>query len=320
MLSQSKKSKRLKGKTLETKDIYYRYSQYLKDKYGEKVYKLPINLNITCPNRDGSVGTSGCYFCSDLGTGYESLDAQISVENQLITNMSYIGQKYHAKKFIAYFQNYTNTHMPLEQFRQYMSEACLPNIVEIDVSTRPDCISRAYLDVLKDIYEQNKIEITIELGLQTTNDESLIKVNRGHSVADFIEAVKMIKEYPFEICTHLILNLPWDDDSDVLRSAQLMNTLEIDQVKLHALYIAKNSVFEKKYNNNEFQVCSKDDYVHKVILFLEHLSSNIVVQRLIGRAPKEVTVFCNWDMSWWKIHDEIEAKMSEMEIYQGKNA
>lgn len=303
---------------MEINELYNRYSQYLFNKYGEKVYKLPINLDITCPNRDGTVGTKGCYFCSDLGTGFESLDAQISVENQLKSNMTYIGDKYHAKKFIAYFQNYTNTHMPITQFRQLMREACLPDIVELDVSTRPDCISKAYLDVLKEIRDEKRIEITIELGLQTTNEESLIRVNRGHSVEDYINAVHMIHEYPFEICTHLILNLPWDQDEDVLRSAQLMNTLNMDQIKLHALYIAKNTVFEELYRRNEIQICTKDEYVNKVILFLENLDERIIIQRLLGRAPKDVTVFCNWDMSWWKIRDEIERKMLLLGIYQGK--
>lgn len=309
----------MKGNHLEPKEIYNRYSQYLSKKYGEKVYKLPINLNITCPNRDGTVGTKGCYFCSDLGTGFESLDSNRSVKDQLESNMAYIGGKYHANKFIAYFQNYTNTHMPIAQFHDLMKEACQPNIVEVDVSTRPDCISRDYLEILRDIHNENDVEITIELGLQTTNEESLLKVNRGHSVEDYIQAVNLIREYPFEICTHLILNLPWDQDQDVLKSAQLMNDLHMDQIKLHALYIAKNTVFEELYQKKEIQLCTKDEYVNKVIMFLENLEERVVVQRLIGRAPKDVTVFCNWDMSWWKIRDEIESKMVLSGTYQGKN-
>ncbi|MBC7958547.1 MAG: TIGR01212 family radical SAM protein [Vallitaleaceae bacterium] len=298
--------------------LYRPYSEFLTHKYGEKVYKLPINLDVTCPNRDGTVGTEGCYYCSDLGTGYESLSSQLSVKEQLLQNMAYIGNKYRAKKFIAYFQNYTNTHMPLDVFKNWMVEACLDQVVELAVSTRPDCISQAYLEVLKDIYVTKGIEITIELGLQTTNDESLVKVNRGHTVSDYVNAVTLIQKYPFEICTHLILNLPWDSDEDILETANLMNQLQMNQIKLHALYIAKNTVFEKWYLDHLIQICSKDAYIQKVILFLEHLNDNIIVQRLIGRAPKEVTTFCNWDTSWWKIKDEIEAKMIEKKTFQGK--
>lgn len=303
---------------MNEEDLYYRYSHYLKQKYGEKVYKLPVNLNITCPNRDGTVGTKGCYFCSDLGTGFEMLNCEKSVKEQLFENKNYIGKKYGANKFIAYFQNYTNTYMPINVFKKYMDDACIEQIVEIDVSTRPDCISREYLDVLKEIHDKKNIHITIELGLQTTNDESLIKINRGHTVQNFIDAVHLIKEYPFDICVHLILNLPWDSDQDAINNALLINNLEIKQIKLHALYIAKGSVFENMYLDKEFDICSKDEYVSRVILFLENLDTQVVVQRLIGRAPKEETVFCNWDTSWWKIRDEIENKMKVMNTYQGK--
>lgn len=303
---------------VKNKDIYLKYSDYLYKKYGEKVYKLPINLNISCPNRDGTIGTMGCYFCSEQGTGFESLSNELSVSEQLKTNMAYIGEKYHANKFIAYFQNYTNTHMPIDIFKEYMHKACIDKIVEIDVSTRPDCIYKPYLDILKEIHDEKNIQITIELGLQTTNDKTLLRINRGHNVNSYIDAVKLIKQYPFEICTHLILNLPWDNDIDAVNSAKLMNELSINQVKLHALYIAKNTVFEKLYLQGDIGICSMEEYINRVVLFLEHLDSNIAVQRLIGRAPKEVTVFCNWDNSWWKIQEMIENRMVSLNTYQGK--
>lgn len=302
---------------MEQGPIYNRYSSYLREKYGEKVYKLPINLNITCPNRDGKVGTQGCYFCSTLGTGFESLESHVPVRDQLEQNRKYIGKKYKANKFIAYFQNYTNTYMPIDEFKKYMQEAC-HDIVELDVSTRPDCISIQHLDILKEIHQDKDIQITIELGLQTANDETLIKINRGHTVEDFIKAVQLVREYSFDICAHLILNLPWDNHQDVINSALLMNRLNISQVKLHALYIAKDTVFERMYLNQEIQICSKEDYINRVILFLEHLDPKIVVQRLIGRAPKEDTVFCNWGTSWWKIHEDIENKMIKLNTFQGK--
>lgn len=302
---------------MKTHFIYNKYSDYLKNKYGEKVYKLPINLNVTCPNRDGKIGTGGCYFCSEVGTGFESHESDVPIREQLEKNRAYIGGKYNAKKFIAYFQNYTNTYLPVQTFKRYMNEAC-HDIVELNVSTRPDCISKQHLEVLKDIEQKQNIQITIELGLQTANDETLKKINRGHSVDDFINAVYMVKGYGFDICTHLILNLPWDSHNDVIKSANIMNELKVSQVKLHALYIAKNTVFEKMYSNSEFEICSKEDYINRVIVFLEHLCPDIVVQRLISRAPKEETVFCNWGTSWWKIHEEIENKMMRLGAYQGR--
>jgi len=298
--------------------LYNKYSTYLKKKYGTKVYKLPVNIDASCPNRDGTISKGGCYFCSSLGAGFESLENTRSVKEQLCQNMSYIGKRYKAEKFIAYFQNYTNTHMPLERFENYIKEACIDNIVEIDISTRPDCISVPYLEVLKKYGLKHNINITIELGLQTTNDETLVKVNRGHTVEDYVQAVKMINSYNFDICTHLILNLPWDDDNEVINMANLMNKLNMQQVKLHALYIAKNTVFEKLFLENKINICSRENYEKRVIMFLENLNSNTVVQRLIGRAPKEETIFCNWNTSWWKIKESIENKMKDKLTYQGR--
>lgn len=303
---------------MKNTNLYNKYSKYLFDKYKEKVYKLPINIKTTCPNRDGTIGTKGCYFCSGIGAGFELLDLNNSIEKQININKDYIGKRYGAKKYIAYFQNYTNTYLEIQKFKEYMYEACQDDIVEIDVSTRPDCISKEYLDILKNIFDEKNIQITIELGLQTTNEDTLRKINRGHDVNSFINAAKLINEYPFEVCCHLILNLPWDNNKDIINNAILINKLKIKQVKLHSLYIAKGSVFGNMYIHNEFKICSKDEYIDKVILFLEHLNSDTVVQRLIGRAPKEETIFCNWDTSWWKIRDEIESKMLELDTYQGK--
>lgn len=299
------------------RNLYYRYSDYLKHKYGEKVYKLPVNLPITCPNRDGTIGHDGCYFCSAKGTGFESLDDQMSVKDQLTKNMSYIGTKYKANKFIAYFQNYTNTYMPIEEFTRYMNDACIDHIVDIDISTRPDCISRPYLDILQTIRHKNNIDITMELGLQTTNNATLKFINRGHTVEDYINAVKLIKKYNFNICTHFILNLPGDTRDDTINNAKLINELGVEQVKLHALYIAKGTKFASMYNQKALDICSKEEYIDRVITFLEYLNPNVVIQRIIGRAPKEETIFCNWDTSWWKIKDELEHKMISLNTYQG---
>ncbi len=296
---------------------YYPYSQYLKNIYGEKVYKLPINLPGTCPNRDGTCGTGGCHFCSEKGTGFESMSNTIGVEEQLTSTMGYIGKRYGAKKFIAYFQNYTNTYMAYDQFQAYMEAACIKHIVELDVSTRPDCIDEGHLDILKKIKETKGVEIVIELGLQSTNEESLIKINRGHTVDDYIRAVELIHSYGFAVCTHLIMNLPWDADEEMCKMASLMNQLNMEMVKCHSLYIAKGTVFEKQYIQGDFKMNTLENYVDRVCDFLYHLDQGIAVQRLVGRAPKEDTVFCNWGVSWWKIKDFIVEKMLKDGRLQG---
>ncbi len=297
--------------------LYNEYSKYLKSKYGEKVYKLPVNIPSTCPNRDGTLAYGGCTFCADVGTGFEMLDNSLSVKEQLLRNKEYITKKYKAKKFIAYFQNYTNTYMDFQKFKNYINDALIDDIVEIAISTRPDCISDEQLDFLNEIHSTHNINITIELGLQTVNYHTLSSINRGHTLAEFIDAVLRIKSYDFEICTHIILNLPGDTIIDTIETAKILSVLKIDQVKIHSLYIMENTEMGRQYKNNEITVISKDEYVERVVVFLEHLNKDIVVQRLAGRAPKEGSLFVNWGTSWWKIKDQILDKIESEKRFQG---
>lgn len=297
---------------------YKAYSTYLKEKYGTKVYKLPVNIPATCPNRDGSIGTGGCTFCAEVGAGFEMLSDTVPVREQLIKNMAYIKKKYKAEKFIAYFQNYTNTYLPINKLEEYLNSCLIENVVDISISTRPDCISDEYISFLKAFSIKNNIDITIELGLQTSNYHTLDKINRGHSLAEYIDACIRIKGAGLFLCTHIILNLPWDTIRDSIETAKIVSVLKNDHIKLHSLYIAKGTKIAEQYENNEFELCSVEEYVERVVTFLEYLSPDISVQRLIGRAPEEFTIFANWNMSWWKIKDMIEEKMIKENRYQGR--
>ncbi|WP_352417999.1 TIGR01212 family radical SAM protein [Proteiniborus sp.] len=303
---------------MEERDYYRVYSEYLRNKYGAKSYKLPINLPLTCPNRDGCVGYGGCIFCGEKGTGFENLSNTISVKNQLLENMDYIKRKYKAEKFIAYFQNFSNTYMDLGLFKKYIKEAILEDIVEICISTRPDCISDSYLEFLSSIKKEHNINISIELGLQTVNYHTLKMINRGHTLAEFIDSVLRIKPYDFDVCAHIILDLPWDNMDDTIECAKILSSLSVEQVKLHSLYIVEKTVLERMYKNGEIILLSKEEYIDRAVVFLEHLHPDIVIQRVIGRAPEENTLCVNWHTSWWKIRDEILEKMEEMKTYQGR--
>ena len=294
---------------------YYPYSEYLKQRYGEKVYKLPVNLPVTCPNRIYGVG---CSFCAEVGTGFESQNNTIPVKEQLDRNREHIEKRYHAHKFIAYFQNYTNTYLPIEQFKRYMTEAAMtPDIVEIAIATRPDCIRSDYLDVLDNISRQYQVNITIELGLQTTNYHTLIEINRGHTLAEYIDAVLAIKPYEFDICTHVILNLPGNNMEDVIETAKILSALKIPVIKAHSLYIAKNTRLCEAYENGTIALCSKEEYIKRAITFLEYLNPDIAIERLFGRIPEKDAVFCNWGYSWWKLRDELIEIMQTEQICQG---
>jgi len=280
--------------------LYYKFSDYLKNKYGTKVYKLPVNIASTCPNRDGQISENGCIFCGEEGTGFENLSSGIAVKEQLLKNAAYIGSNYNAQKFIAYFQNYSNTYMPFELFKDYINEACIESMAAIYISTRPDCIE------------------DIELGLQTVNYHTLKILNRGHSLAEFIDAAGRIKRYGLDSCAHFIVDLPMDSLDDVIEGAKILSALGINQVKCHSMYILKNTVLGDMYESGGIAPLPMEEYVERLITFLEYLDPGIVIQRLIGRAPEERSLFCNWETSWWKIRDVIEGRMTLEGRFQGK--
>jgi uncharacterized protein len=273
---------------MEKNDLYRSYSAFLMKQYGEKVYKIPLHLQAGCPNRDGTLGIGGCDFCDQQGAGFELLPQWVSVKKQLADNMAYIGRKYHAKKFVAYFQNYSNTYLPFQTFKQAMMDAVHPQVVEFAVSTRPDCIQQQQLDV-----------------------------NRGHGLAAFIDAVQRLHQRAFNVCVHVIVNLPGDDLLDVTETARILSALRIQQVKLHALYVMKNTKMGDDYLRGELKLIPVEEYIERVICFLENLHPEVIVQRLIGRAPEENSLFVNWGMSWWKIRDEIHEKMNRENRFQG---
>ncbi|WP_303871347.1 TIGR01212 family radical SAM protein [Acetobacterium wieringae] len=297
---------------------YNTYSIWLKERYGEKVYKIPINIPVTCPNRDGTRGSGGCVYCGAKGGGNETLSDQLSVSEQLKKNIAYIGKRYHAKKFIAYFQSFSNTYCEFSDFKKWMIEALRPDVVEISVSTRPDCITDEQLSFLETVKTEQGVEVTIELGLQSVNEETLKIIKRGHTLADYEQAIDRIKAAGLLTCTHMILDLPWDSEADVINGAKLLSRKKTDFVKCHSLYIEKDTLLEQWYHQKKLTLLSKDDYITRGILFLEYLDPQIVVQRLIGRVPKEDSVITNWNTSWWKIKDELDAHMKQENNYQGR--
>ena len=301
-----------------TKPKRYRMiSAFYKERYGEKAYKIPVALPLTCPNRDGSAGVGGCTFCGEIGAGYENRPASMTVKQQIDETVVHIAKKYKAYKYIPYFQNFSNTYLPPENFRQYVEESCLEHVVGIAIATRPDCVHDAYLDILKDIQNKYGIDIYVELGLQSVNYHTLQKVNRGHTMAEFIDAVLRIKRYGFEVCTHMILNLPWDTMDDVIEGAKTLSALQVDQVKLHALYLVKNTIMARDYEAGEFSLISAEEYARRVVEFLRYLDPKIVLQRLVGRAPEDNTIFTNWSMGWWRVQDLIDQIMEDEDISQG---
>ena len=287
---------------------YRKYSDFLRERFGEKVYKLPVKLDLTCPNRDGTCGVGGCIFCGEEGGSFENNFG--TVREQILKNKDHIKNKYKANKYIAYFQNFTNTYMPFEDFKRVIEESLIEDVVGVSISTRPDYLPKKHLDFLEEL--NKNYFVTVEIGLQTPNYHSLKKLNRGHGLSEFIDAAIKLKKRNLNVCTHIIIGLPWDDDLDIIECAKILNVLNIDEVKIHALYILKDTAFGKMYERGEIDPISLDDYKKKVILFLRNLKDDI-----IGRAPYENSLFCNWNTSWWKIRDDIIEVMHENGYTQG---
>lgn len=209
--------------------------------------------------------------------------------------------------------------MPFSRFKAVIEEICdFPDLVGIAISTRPDCVNEQYLSYLSTIAQSRNLDIDIELGLQTVNYRTLEKVNRGHTLAEYIDAVLRIKKYQLTTTAHIILNLPGDEMIDVIETAKILSALHIDAVKLHSLYIVGGTALAKSYVNGEFEVISPEEYIERAVSFLEYLHPDIVIQRLVGKGPKDNLIFGNWDSSWWKIKDAIEDELIKKESYQGK--
>lgn len=287
-------------------------------KYGEKVQRLPLNAGLTCPNREHG---PGCFFCDETGSGFATFSTQ-PIRTQLELMKSRYAKK-GIRKFIAYFQNYTNTYAPLEVLERVYTEALIDNrgeIVQLDVATRPDCLSEEVLDLLCRIRERFGVAVSLDVGLQTANYRTLLSVNRGHTLAEFIDAVVRAKRRDVEIVAHVILNLPGDDLIDVVETAKILSALEVDGVKMHSLYVVEGSVFGEMFRSGELDVGSVDDYVERAVSFLEHLSPRIVIHRLVADPPRAGTLFGNWGKSKMELVGIIERRLAELETYQGKKS
>lgn len=246
------------------------------------------------------------------------MPATVSVKEQINMHTEHIVDKYKAKKFIAYFQNYSNTYLPLSELENFVLQACEKDIVRIALATRPDCVSDDYLSKLAEIKNEQNVDISIELGLQTVNYHILQQIDRGHSLAEYLDAMQRINSFGFDSCTHVILNLPGSDRLDVIETAKVLSAMKTTEAKIHALYIIKGTKMADDYLAGNITLVSLEEYIERVILFLEYLDKGIVLQRLIGRAPESHTEFSNWGENWWEIKSMIEKKLEERETYQGR--
>jgi radical SAM protein (TIGR01212 family) len=297
------------------------FSNYSIKTFGSRYQKLSLDAGFTCPNRDGSISVNGCTFCSNDAFNPTYCSPVKSITQQLDEGIEFHRKRYRrAGKYIAYFQAYSNTYAPLELLiKRYEEALSHPEIVGLSIGTRPDCIDDEKLDYLQSL--KNDHFISIEYGIESCYNKTLKKINRGHSFEKTVEAIQATAERNIFMVAHLVLGLPGENLEEMLDEASIISTLPINCVKLHQLQILKNTAVEKEYleNTSEFKIFKLEEYIDFIIDFLERLSPDIMIERLIGEVPPRFLAYPAWSLLRNdQILNMIEKKMEQRDTWQGK--
>ncbi|MBI3008167.1 MAG: TIGR01212 family radical SAM protein [Candidatus Omnitrophica bacterium] len=295
---------------------YFPFSEYLKNKFGTGVRKICVDGGFTCPNRDGRVGRGGCIYCNNAGFNPNLRQERLSVKEQVLQGIEYMKKRYGARKFIVYFQPFSNTYADLETLKNLYSDAVShEDVVGLAVGTRPDCVPNEVLDYIQS-YTQ-KYEVWLEYGLQSAHDRTLFLINRGHTFSQFIDAIERTKSRGIKICVHVILGLPGENEQDMMETAAAISRMKIDGIKLHNLHVVKGTVLEKMFLNGECGILTLEEYVRLVCNFLELLPPEVVVQRLCGDAPEDLLLAPQWCRNKSLVLSEVDKEFIRRNSWQG---
>ncbi len=296
---------------------FYDLNSYFKKQFGHRVHKIAIDSGLTCPNRDGTLSDKGCIYCNAKGSGTGANDKGLSITEQLESAKAYVTKRFKAKKFVAYFQSYTNTYAPVSKLAKMYEEALsVKDVAGLAIGTRPDCVDEAVLKLLEEYARTNLI--WIEYGLQSASDKTLDFINRGHDFNCFVRAVEKTKNRGIYICTHIILGLPGEDKKDMLATARAISGLGIDGIKFHLLYVIKDTPLDKLYLQGKYKCLSQDEYIAILCDFLEILPEKIVIQRLTSDPhPYELRAPL-WSIRKKEIIEAIMQRLEKNEMRQGR--
>ena len=274
---------------------YTDFNTYLRGRYGCRVQKITVDAGLTCPNRDGTLSSSGCIYCNPRGSGTGAHSRGISIRDQLLAGKHALARRYKAKKFIAYFQSFSNTYAPLDTLRRLYAEALsVEDVVGLAIGTRPDCVSEPVLSLLSALAARHMI--WIEYGLQSAHDATLAKINRGHDWQCFADAVHATRGRGILICAHVVLGLPGEGRDEMLATAARVSGMGIDGIKIHLLYVIRNTAMDRLYRRGEYRCLSQKEYVALVCDFLEYLPPQMVIQRLTGDPHPQELVAPLWSL------------------------
>lgn len=299
----------------------YRYKDFntwLRGIFGQRVQKITVDAGLNCPNRDGTVGRGGCIYCNARGSGTGDFTRGRTVSGQIRINAEFIARKYKAKKFLVYFQSFSNTYAPAEKLESLYKEALqsIEGVVGLCIGTRPDCVNREVLDLLQSYTE--KYLIWLEYGLQTVHDTTLALINRGHDFACFQRAVEMTRNRGIRICAHVILGLPGETREQMMQTARTVAGLGIDGIKIHLLYVVRGTKLDEMYQNGLYHPLAQAEYADMVCEFLEYLPPNMVIQRLTGDPHREEIAAPEWSLDKKGTLRMIAEALEKQDTWQGK--
>ena len=298
---------------------YRDLNTYFRELFGHRVHKITVDAGLTCPNRDGTLSTGGCIYCNAKGSGTGAFAAGKSIREQLESAKIRVARRFKAKKFIAYFQSFTNTYAPLATLKSLYDEAlAVPDVAGLAVGTRPDCVNAGILDLLEGYAAENLI--WIEYGLQSAHDQTLRRINRGHDTASFETAVAATRDRGINICAHVILGLPGETRRQMFETANYLAGLGIHGVKIHLLYVIKGTPLEALYAKGGFQCLAQAEYAELVCEFLERLPADMIIQRLTGDPHPAELVAPQWALEKKQTLDLIKTILEERDTWQGRLA
>ena len=298
---------------------YHTYDYYLRQTFGGKCAKIPIDAGFTCPNIDGRCGVGGCIYCSSRGSGDFAESAELSVKEQFEKVRSALSSKWNVNRYIPYFQAHTNTYAPLEAIREKFEEALsIEGVVGLNVATRADCLPDDIVTYLADLAKRTVL--TVELGLQSSKDTTAELINRGHSYADFLDGYNKLRAASdkINICVHVIFGLPDETREDMLGTIRDVAALSPDQVKIHLLHVIKNTVMAEIYERGEYEPLSKEEYVSLVADAIELLPAETVVARVTGDGMADELLAPEWSRKKVAVINDIDKTLYERNSYQGR--
>lgn len=291
---------------------------YLREQFGERVQKIPLDAGLGCPNRDGTLSRRGCIFCDALGSGTGAWVREgVSIGDQIRKGKAFLRRRYGARRFIAYFQSFSNTYAPVERLRELWSEALSDrDVVGLSVATRPDCVDRERLEALAG-YQEERL-VWIELGLQSCHPRTLARINRGHGIEAFEDAVILAEQFSLPVVVHCILGLPGEDLTAMRETARYLAGLPIMGVKLHMLYVVEGTALAEDFARGAYVPLSREVYVRGVVAFLEELPPTAVIHRLTGDPPSVGCLAPGWAADKRETLGAIEDALERSDTRQGR--